>query len=111
MSRPESNPGQADASAGLATPPTETEYWRQVADLIADETPAMFAVVEDRDDRSDGRIAAWVLEFPGRAEAITTDGGLRMSAPSADRVKARFGRQPDVTARLVSFGRPPAAEG
>jgi hypothetical protein len=111
MNRPESVHGQTGTGAGLATPPTEDEYRREVADLVADETPAMFAVVEDRDDRSDGRIAAWVLEFPGWAEAIGTDDGLRIRARSADRVRARFGRQPGVTARLVPFGRPSAGEG
>jgi hypothetical protein len=104
MNHPESTPGQA-------TPWTEDEYRRQVAGLVADETPAMFAVVEDKDDRTDGWIAAWVLEFRGWAEAIGADGGLRMAAPSADRVRARFGREPGVTARLVPFGKPPAGEG
>jgi hypothetical protein len=114
MNRPESapGPGQPDTGASLATTPwTEDEYRRQVAGLVADETPAIFAVVEDRDDWSDGWIAAWVLEFRGRAEAITEDGGLRMRASSAARVLARFGREPGVTARLVPFGRPLAREG
>jgi hypothetical protein len=105
------HPGQADTDAAPSTLWTKDEYRRQVADLVADETPAMFAVVEDRDDRSDGWIAAWVLEFRGRAEAIGADSGLRMRAPSAARVLARFGREPGVTARLVPFGRPLAAEG
>jgi hypothetical protein len=111
MSRPQGNSGQADTDVALAIPWTEDEYRRQVADLVADETPAMFAVVEDRDDRSDGWVAAWVLEFRGRAEAIGADGVLRMTASSADRVRARFGRKPGVTARLVPFGRPFAEEG
>ena len=57
---------------------TEDEYQQQVAEMVADETPAMFAVVEDWDDRYDGRIAAWVLEFPEGTEVICTDGNIRM---------------------------------
>lgn len=72
----------------------EEEYEQEVAGLVADETPAVFAVVEDRDDRADARIAAWVLEFDCRAEAVTTDDEMRISAQSARRVLARFGRQP-----------------
>lgn len=110
MNRPESTLGQ-DHIVGTGAGLTEDEYQQQVAGLIAEETPALFAVVEDRDDRSDGWIAAWVLEFRGRAEAIGADGGLRMRAPSAVRVLARFGREPGITARLVPFGKPFAAEG
>jgi hypothetical protein len=53
---------------------TEEDYQRLVADMVTEETPALFAVVEDLDDRSDGRIAAWMLEFADRAEVITVDG-------------------------------------
>ena len=87
-------------------PWTEKEYQQLVAELVADESPTVFAVVEDRDDRLDGRIAAWVLEFPDGAEVICTDGEARMSLSSMDRVLARFGRQPGVTARLVRTARP-----
>jgi hypothetical protein len=80
---------------------TEEDYQRLVADMVTEETPALLAVVEDLDDRSDGRIAAWMLEFPDRAEVITVDGGLRMCVPSAERGLAIFGRLPGVTARLV----------
>jgi hypothetical protein len=82
----------------------EDDYQREVADMVSEESPALFAVVEDRVDRSDGRIAAWMLEFADRAEVITVDGGLRMCVPSADRVLAIFGRMPGVTARLVPSG-------
>ncbi|HLX47911.1 MAG TPA: hypothetical protein VKS82_06240 [Streptosporangiaceae bacterium] len=85
---------------------TEDEYQQLVAELVAEESPTVFAVVEDRDDRQDGRIAAWVLEFPDETEVICTDGVVRMSLSSVDRVLARFGRQPGVTARLVRTGHP-----
>lgn len=91
-------------------PATETEddYQQEVAAMVCEESPALFAVVEDRVDRSDGRIAAWMLEFPDRAEVITADGGMRMRVSSADRVLAIFGRLPGVTARLVPARCPPA---
>lgn len=84
----------------------DDDYQREVAEMVTEETPVLFAVVEDLVDRSDGRIAAWMLEFPDRAEVISVDGGLRMSVPSTDRALAIFGRQPGVTARLVPSGRP-----
>lgn len=94
------------ASAGTTPPWTREDYERNVSGLVAEETPALFALVEDRDDLADARIAAWVLEFSSRAEAVTTDTSVRISAPSAPRVLARFGTQPGVTARLIPAGRP-----
>jgi hypothetical protein len=87
-------------------PWTEEEYQKLVAELVAEESPTVFAVVEDRDDRLDGRIAAWVLEFPDETEVICTEDGVRMSLASVDRVLARFGKGPGVTARLVRTPRP-----
>ncbi|MGH3156890.1 MAG: hypothetical protein ACRDNF_09980 [Streptosporangiaceae bacterium] len=96
----------AGHTADYAAPTwTEEEYEQEVASMVADEAPAVFAVVEDRDDRTDSRIAAWVLEFACRAEAVTTDTGLRITARSARRVLAQYGRQPGVTARLIPAGR------
>lgn len=98
---------QAGNIADSTAPPwTEDEYQRLVAELVADESPTVFAVVEDRDDRQDGRIAAWVLEFPDETEVICTEDGVRMSLSSVDRVLPNFGRQPGVTARLVRTPRP-----
>jgi hypothetical protein len=94
--------GEPDDQQDLADP----DYQRDMAQLVTDEAPAVFAVVEEPDDRSDGRIAAWVLEFADRVEAIGTDGGLRMSARTTARVLAVYGRRPGVTARLVPSGRP-----
>ncbi|HEY2578565.1 MAG TPA: hypothetical protein VGI74_19865 [Streptosporangiaceae bacterium] len=103
------SPGHCSAAgptAGHAAPAwTEEEYEQEVASMVAEEAPAVFAVVEDRDDRSDGRIAAWVLEFGCRAEAVATDSAVRISAQSARRVLAQYGRQPGVTARLIPAGR------
>jgi hypothetical protein len=90
-----------------AAPPwTEEEYQQEIAAMVADESPTVFAVVEDRDDRYDGRIAAWVLEFSSGAEVICTEGGTRMSLASMDRVLPSFGRQPGITARLIQTAHP-----
>ncbi|HEY2579186.1 MAG TPA: hypothetical protein VGI74_23000 [Streptosporangiaceae bacterium] len=103
------SPGHCIAAGHTADPPapawTEEEYQQEVASMVAEEAPAVFAVVEDRDDRTDGRIAAWVLEFACRAEAVATDSAVRISAQSARRVLAQYGRQPGVTARLIPAGR------
>jgi hypothetical protein len=85
---------------------TEEDYQQLVAEMVAEETPALFAVVEDLEDRSDGRIAAWMLKFPDRAEVITTDGCERMRVSSAERALAIFGRLPGVSARLIQTGCP-----
>ena len=72
---------------------------------FAGEMPAVFAVVQERDGGPDGWIAAWVLEFSDRAEAVSADGGLRMTASSADRVLATFARLPGA-AHLIPFDLP-----
>jgi hypothetical protein len=65
----------------------EEEFAQEVRELVADEAPRVFALVEERGERADGWIVAWGMVFEDRVEVIGAKGGLRMTARSVDRVQ------------------------
>jgi hypothetical protein len=76
-------------------------------DLVQDEircAPRLFALCElDRDESewelTEGRVLAWGLAFPDRAELVSADGRGRGCFQSPDRAAEIFGRTAEV--RLV----------
>ncbi|GAA3841069.1 hypothetical protein GCM10022243_04300 [Saccharothrix violaceirubra] len=70
--------------------------------MVTDFAPRLFAVVQVRGDRLDGRVAAWGMAFPEHAEVVTTDGGMRMRVRDADSTVPAFTAQhEDLSASVV----------
>jgi hypothetical protein len=78
---------------------TEEEFTRLVAELVTDEAPRLFALVEEHGDRADGWILAWGMAFEDHVELVGIDRGLRGTFPSAQRAQWAFSRQAKI--RLV----------
>jgi len=78
---------------------TEEEFAQEVAELVADEAPRVFALVEERCERVDGWILAWGMAFDDHAEVVSVHRGLRGSFPSAQRARRAFSRRAKI--RLV----------
>ncbi|MGQ0778820.1 MAG: hypothetical protein ACT4NY_31160 [Pseudonocardiales bacterium] len=55
----EADPEDADPDA----PDSDEEFAEEVRDLVASSVPRVFALVEERGERADGRILYWGLEF------------------------------------------------
>lgn len=78
----------------------EQEFADLLAEMVADEAPRIFAVVQEYGTRADGVIAAWGMAFEDHAEVVGVDGGLRMSLRAPERALRGF-RRPHITPRLV----------
>lgn len=87
--------------ATLAPLCEEEEFAQEIAELVADEAPRLFAVVQEYGERVDGRIAAWGLAFADYAEVVRLDSVGRLSLRSPERAVRLFSRSPHITARVV----------
>ncbi|MEU9883990.1 hypothetical protein [Sphaerisporangium sp. NPDC051011] len=72
-----------------------------VRDMVVEEAPRVFAVVQEYGRRADGRIAAWGMAFREQTQVICTEDGACMILDSPERAVHRFSRRPDVTVRLL----------
>ncbi len=95
----------ADIEIGNATGPAplydDDEFAELTDELVTEEAPRLFAVVQELGEREDGRIAAWGMAFDGHADVVCDDGRSWMSLSSPDRACWLLSRAPDTTARLV----------
>lgn len=87
--------------ATLAPLCDEVEFGELVGELVADEAPRLFAVVQEYGARVDARIAAWGMAFEDHAEVVGVEGGPCMSLGSPERATRLFSRRPDITASVV----------
>lgn len=78
---------------------SEEEFAQEVRELVADEAPRVFALVEEYGERVDGWIVAWGMAFDDRVEVISANGGLRMTFNSGERAQRAFSRRRKI--RLV----------
>ena len=78
---------------------TEEEFAQEVAELVADEAPRLFALVQEYGERVDGRVIAWGMAFDDHVEIVSLGHGLRGSFPSAERARRAFSRRAKI--RLV----------
>ena len=78
----------------------EEEFAELIAEMVHDEAPRLFAVVQEIGEREDGRIAAWGMAFEDHA-ALLRDHSTWLSVSSPDRARQILSRAPDVSARLV----------
>jgi hypothetical protein len=72
-------------------------------EMVADEAPRLFAVVQEYGERVDGRIAAWGMAFADHAEVVPVKRGLRMSLQAPENALRMFKFGSHIRARLVWF--------
>lgn len=77
------------------------EFAELVAEMVAEDAPRLFAVVQEYGDRVDARIAAWGLAHPDHVDVIGVDGVVHVSATAPESVLQRFGRRANTSAHLV----------
>lgn len=100
--QPDQAPAQVDPDT-LTPLCDEAEFIELVDELVDDEAPRLFAVVQEYGERVDGRIAAWGMAFEDHAEVIGVDHGVHVRLRSPERAARAFRRRPHITARLVWF--------
>ncbi|WP_422647458.1 hypothetical protein [Actinoalloteichus caeruleus] len=81
----------------------ELEFAQILEEMVADEAPRLFAVVQEYGERVDGRIAAWGLAFADHTEVASVEGGLRTSLQAPEGALRLFACGSHVRARLVWF--------
>jgi len=81
----------------------EPEFAAILEEMVADEAPRLFAVVQEYGDRVDGRIAAWGMAFDDHAEIVSVKRGLRMSLQTPENALRMFKFGSHIRARLVWF--------
>ena len=69
--------------------------------LVADEAPKVFAIVQEYGVRVDGRIAAWGMAFEDHAELVTVESGTRASLQKPENALRMFTFGTHIQARLV----------
>lgn len=79
----------------------EAEFAKLIDEMVAEEAPRLFAVVQEYGERVDGRIAAWGMAFEDYAEIVGLDNYVHVSLGSPERATHLFSRRPHITARLV----------
>ncbi len=89
----------------------EAEFAQEIAELVADEAPRLFAVVQEYGERVDGRIAAWGMAFEDCAEVVRVGCSGHLNLRSPERAVLLFSRSPHITARVVWVTPDAAARG
>ena len=77
----------------------QAEFDELMAEMVADETPRLFAIVHELGERADGWVTAWGLAFDDHVEVVRDGGLLRLRSP--ERALWIFGRRSDLTPHLV----------
>ena len=72
-----------------------------LAEMVADQAPRVFAVVQEYGDRLDGRIAAWGMAFDESVAVFGTSGNMFVSPRSPEDMTDRFRAGAGVTPRVV----------
>jgi len=80
---------------------SEEEFTNLLAEMVADQAPRVFAVVQEFGERIDGRIAAWGIAFEDYAAVVDVRGSVFVSTKSAEDALRRFHLGGDITPRLV----------
>lgn len=79
----------------------QAEFNQMVAEMVADEAPRLFAVVQVYRERVDGRIAAWGMAFDEHADIVSVDNGTSVRLSSPERAAYGFNHRPDIIARVM----------
>lgn len=81
----------------------EPEFATLLENMVADEAPRVFAVVQEYGDRVDACIAAWGIAFTDRTEVVSVECGMRMSLQTPEQALCGFNFGSHIRARLVWF--------
>lgn len=79
----------------------EEEFAELIDNMVADEAPRIFAVVQELGERGDARIAGWGMSFDDSAHVVSLDGRTLMCLSSPERALVGFRMGGRVTPRLV----------
>ncbi|WP_291415258.1 hypothetical protein [Actinophytocola sp.] len=79
----------------------EHEFAALMEEMVADEAPRLFAVVQEYGERVDAVIAAWGMAFDDHAEIVTHQ--RRMSVRAPENALRMFAVGRHIRARLVWF--------
>lgn len=90
---------EAPQTAELSSLGTEEEFVTMLDELVADELPRVFALVEEYGERADGWIIAWGMAFEDHARLVNVGGGLSGDFRSAESARRAFAHRRKV--RLV----------
>jgi hypothetical protein len=88
-------------------PIPQEEFDLEVAEMVADWAPRLFAVVQEYGTRMDARIAAWGLAHEDGVDVIGVGNSVRLSASRPEDMLRYYNRRDRITARIVWPG--PAA--
>jgi hypothetical protein len=98
--------GSDSSPTAIAEPPcseeelcSEEEFAQEIREIVAEEAPRVFALVEEHGERVDGWIVGWGLAFDDRVEVLGANGRLRMTLNSVERAYRVFSRRRKI--RLV----------
>lgn len=98
---------QADQPPAAVDPATlaplcgEAEFVQEMAELVAEQAPRLFAVVQEYGERADGWVAAWGLAFEDGAKVFGVERAQYLSLRSPERALRMFNHGPHITAHLV----------
>ncbi|MGH3873262.1 MAG: hypothetical protein ACRDSR_17415 [Pseudonocardiaceae bacterium] len=79
----------------------QAEFAQELAELVADEAPRLFAVVQEYGERADGWIAAWGMAFEDHAEVVGLDRPINLHLSAPENACRVFSRRPHITAHVV----------
>jgi hypothetical protein len=89
--------------SGLTPSCDEREFAAILEQMVADEAPRLFAVVQEYGDRVDGRIAAWGMAFTDHAEVVSAEHKQRISLQAPENALRLFKFGNHIRAHLVWF--------
>ena len=64
---------------------TPEEFEVELAEMVAEEAPRLFAVVREHPGWVDAEISAWGMAFGDHADAISLGGTVYLGMPNAER--------------------------
>jgi len=77
------------------------EFTAAVAEMVTEETPRPFAVMQEYGERLDARIHSWGMSFHDHADPISVGGSVRLGMRSPEHALRWASPDPMVTAQLV----------
>lgn len=90
---------------GLEPLCSREEFDACTRELVQEDAPKVFAVVQEYGDRVDGAVVGWGMAFGDHVDIVTTDGSLRrLASPEVALKRMRYGAH--VTTRLVWVAEP-----
>jgi hypothetical protein len=77
------------------------EFEAALAEMVAEEAPRLFAVVQEYGEREDARIHSWGMSFHDHADLISVGGSVRLGMRSPEHALRWASAGPLITAQLV----------